>query len=394
MFANAAFVYDGDGKRVKSVINAAETTYFVGAHYEVTDGVVTKYYYVGAQRIAMRTNGTLNYLLGDHLGSTSLTTDASGNVISELRYKAWGEVRYASGVTPTDYTYTGQYSYTSDFGLMYYNARWYDPSLGRFGSADTVIPSGVHGYDRYNYVNNRPTVNTDPTGHRPNVDGDKPDRPPCARKPSKDAKEDLDNLPTSADDYLSTYTVANIALQKGPPARFAQWLAVKWKGKYASEGPAKVTDAEMETAYGSAINGGKNNYGLGLRPPGATTPDQNDMAVAVTAMSTRIQVRLDKCENTKFPCTPTDIFIAAALGGDNGIAPGDLRDLGNGVYGGPDPTTGTFPWGKYLAGVENKSHNLSVIQQFVDNVAYLEDQGAAVPDNIDWTYVCDLVKKK
>ncbi len=29
------------------------TTYFVGTHYEVTDGVVAKYYYAGAQRIAI-----------------------------------------------------------------------------------------------------------------------------------------------------------------------------------------------------------------------------------------------------------------------------------------------------------------------------------------------------
>jgi hypothetical protein len=33
---------------------------------------------------------------------------------------------YASGDTHTDKTYTGQRSYASDFGLQYYNARWYD----------------------------------------------------------------------------------------------------------------------------------------------------------------------------------------------------------------------------------------------------------------------------
>ena len=92
-FSSATFIYDGDGKRVKSTFNGTVTTYFVGAHYEVANGVVTKYYYAGEQRIALRTNGTLNYLLGDHLGSTSLTTNASGQIISELRYKAWGEVR-------------------------------------------------------------------------------------------------------------------------------------------------------------------------------------------------------------------------------------------------------------------------------------------------------------
>jgi len=142
------------------------TTYFVGSHYEVTNGTVTKYYYAGSQRVAMRTNGTLNYLLGDHLGSTSLTTDASGVVISELRYKAWGETRYALGTSPTKYTFTGQYSYAGDFGLHFYNARWYDSSLSRFAQADTIVPGGVQGLDRYAYVNNAPINYTDPTGHR------------------------------------------------------------------------------------------------------------------------------------------------------------------------------------------------------------------------------------
>jgi len=172
-FNNATFVYDGDGKRVKSVMTTnigTTTTYFVGAHYEVTGtGVITKYYYAGAQRIAMRTNGTLNYLLGDHLGSTSLVTDATGHNPIETRYKAWGEERYASGTTPTKYTYTGQYSYASDFGLMFYNARWYDPALGRFNQPDTIIPQsqGVQAWDRYAYTFNNPVRYVDPDGHDP-----------------------------------------------------------------------------------------------------------------------------------------------------------------------------------------------------------------------------------
>jgi RHS repeat-associated protein len=164
-FNNATFVYDGDGKRVKSIFNGTTTTYFVGAHYEVTGSTITKYYYAGSQRIAMRTNGTLNYLLGDHLGSTSLTTNASGQVVSELRYTAWGEVRHASGNTPTKYSFTGQFSYVSDFGLMFYNARWLDVTLGRFTQADIITPNGIQGLDRYAYANNSPIRYTDPSGH-------------------------------------------------------------------------------------------------------------------------------------------------------------------------------------------------------------------------------------
>ncbi|HQU37791.1 MAG TPA: hypothetical protein PLR65_14495, partial [Anaerolineales bacterium] len=58
----ADFLYDGDGKRVKSVMNMSNgstTTYFVGSHYEVANGVITKYYYAGTQRIALRTKSPL-----------------------------------------------------------------------------------------------------------------------------------------------------------------------------------------------------------------------------------------------------------------------------------------------------------------------------------------------
>jgi RHS repeat-associated protein len=48
---------------------------------------------------------------------------------------------------------TGQ-RYESGIELYYYNARWYDASLGRFAQADTIIPPGVQGYDHYAYGNN------------------------------------------------------------------------------------------------------------------------------------------------------------------------------------------------------------------------------------------------
>jgi len=74
-------------------------------------------------------------------------------------------VRASNGTTPTNYTYTGQYSNMGDFGLMFYNARWYDPAVGRFAQADTIVPGGIQGLDRYAYVNNSPVNYSDPTGH-------------------------------------------------------------------------------------------------------------------------------------------------------------------------------------------------------------------------------------
>jgi RHS repeat-associated protein len=83
-----------------------------------------------------------------------------------LRYSAFGETRYSSGITATNYRYTGQLQ-QADINLYYYNARYYDPALGRFVQSDTVIPqpNSVQGYDRYAYVNNNPLRYTDPSGH-------------------------------------------------------------------------------------------------------------------------------------------------------------------------------------------------------------------------------------
>jgi RHS repeat-associated protein len=52
-------------------------------------------------------------------------------------------------------------------GLIYMNARYYVPSLGRFASADTIVPNEVdpQAWNRYSYVRNNPLIYNDPSGH-------------------------------------------------------------------------------------------------------------------------------------------------------------------------------------------------------------------------------------
>jgi RHS repeat-associated protein len=167
----ATFTYDGDGNRVKGVITSGTTTTstYIGSYFEWTGSTSTmkKYYYAGSTRVAMRTgSSTPNYLLGDHLGSNAITTNSSGVRIAEIRYYPWGTTRYTYGTSPTTYQYTGQRVETS-LGLLFYNARWYDPALGRFLQADTLVPGAGNpqAYDRYAYVLNSPINYTDPSGH-------------------------------------------------------------------------------------------------------------------------------------------------------------------------------------------------------------------------------------
>jgi hypothetical protein len=62
---------------------------------------------------------------------------------------------------------------------MDYSARYYDSALGRFVSADTVVPNPriPQDWNRYEYVRNRPLMYVDPTGHRY-----RPPIPPGPRK--------------------------------------------------------------------------------------------------------------------------------------------------------------------------------------------------------------------
>ena len=65
---------------------------------------------------------------------------------------------------PTENRFTGQKEDAT--GLVYMNARYYDPVLGQFMSLDTLVPDAgkLFDYNRYMYGWGTPLKFTDPTG--------------------------------------------------------------------------------------------------------------------------------------------------------------------------------------------------------------------------------------
>ena len=87
-----------------------------------------------------------------------------------LPYKPFGEYRYNWGGFQTTRSFTGQLhemGLDGPAGLYHYGARWYDPALGRFIQADTIVPEAGNpmAWDRYAYAYNNPVLFIDPTGH-------------------------------------------------------------------------------------------------------------------------------------------------------------------------------------------------------------------------------------
>jgi RHS repeat-associated protein len=182
--------YDGDGQRVSRTVGGSITTTYVFGVYEQEGVIARKYYRFNGKPVAMREGAsTVSYLHSDHLGSASAATNSSGVLTSWQRFDPWGKIRASNGSMPTKQNFTGQY--LDDTGLLYYNARYYDPTTARFISADSIVPSAgaltraphdpvataawgkakeggpanPQDLNRYTYVLNNPVRHTDPTGH-------------------------------------------------------------------------------------------------------------------------------------------------------------------------------------------------------------------------------------
>ncbi len=100
--------------------------------------------------------------------------NGGGTKLWEERYYPYGESRYTyrkdQGGRDIDLQtakrYTGQ-RFDDAIGLYYYNARYYDPALGRFAQADTIVPEpgNPQSLNRYSYVLNNALRYTDPSGY-------------------------------------------------------------------------------------------------------------------------------------------------------------------------------------------------------------------------------------
>lgn len=82
-------------------------------------------------------------------------------------YDVFGALRGGAG--SGTFGFTGE-QYDAETGYTYLRARYYDPALGRFVSADSVQPNapGTQGWNLYAYVANNATTWTDPSGNTVN----------------------------------------------------------------------------------------------------------------------------------------------------------------------------------------------------------------------------------
>ncbi len=159
------YFYDGDGKRVKKYVpSTGEITVFV---YDASSKMVAEYSTV----VASSADAKVNYLTNDNLGSSRITTDANGVVISRRDFMPFGEevarIGYGSDSVRQKFT---SYERDNETDLDFAEARYYNKQHGRFNSADEPFIGQDFVYPQtlnlFSYTSNNPLSRVDPDGHR------------------------------------------------------------------------------------------------------------------------------------------------------------------------------------------------------------------------------------
>ncbi len=185
------FAYGPDRARFRredyTPIKGITTTHYVGGKaFEriiTAAGAQTDKHYIGGFAVITHAGVgetavvTTDYLHRDHLGSVEAISDTAGALVEQLSFDSWGRRRQGNWQPMTDaaiYNFDTQlttrgftgHEQLDPVGLVHMNGRVYDPTIGRFLSADPHVqaPGNLQNWNRYSYVMNNPLSYTDPTG--------------------------------------------------------------------------------------------------------------------------------------------------------------------------------------------------------------------------------------
>jgi RHS repeat-associated protein len=171
---NVGYQYNAQGVRVGKVVDGVETRYLID-ELQPYSQVVEEYdaagnpkgsYVYGYDLVGKLQGNQPSFSHADGLGSTRVLTNNLGGVTDSYAYDAYGNLIASTGASNNAYLFAGEQR-DSETGLDYLRARYYDPLVGRFVSADAYEgslndPMSLHDYQ---YAHANPVVNTDPSGY-------------------------------------------------------------------------------------------------------------------------------------------------------------------------------------------------------------------------------------
>ena len=163
--SSSQFTYDYASRRTQKAVDGETTYYLYGKSIEPmmevdANGEAKKtFIYAGGRKIAALTGDDIEYFHNDELGNVFNVSNDTGKVVQSLRYDPFGNINFESSVTENPYQFAGKEKDEAS-GLIYFGARYYDPSLGRFITKDPA----EDGFNHYIYARNNPVTMRDVFG--------------------------------------------------------------------------------------------------------------------------------------------------------------------------------------------------------------------------------------
>ncbi len=139
------YAFNGDGLRVSETISGT-TNYLAwdlaeGLPSILSNGTYSYIYGPGGLPIEqINGEGKAYYLHHDEQGSTRLLTGSTGKTEATMTYSPYGSETGSTGSITTRLGYDGQYT-SPDSGLIYMQARVYDPATAQFLTVDPLVAS-------------------------------------------------------------------------------------------------------------------------------------------------------------------------------------------------------------------------------------------------------------
>ena len=239
-----SFLYDAGGSRLIRRDPGGTTLYLPNEELRLSAATgqvsATRYYVHAGRLVAQRTAAGVTWLMADEQGTGLIAIAASDQTATERRETPFGSPRGPAVTWPDDKGFVG--GTVDPDGLVHLGARDYDPSIGRFISADPVVdhqdPQQQNGYA---YADNSPVTMSDPSGQRYDCDpGDCNDGAPVM--PSRDPSAQPAPDPTP----VASEPPASRAPQKHSSGS-GPWWAQAWN-KAKSGFHAAVNWAEQHKA--------------------------------------------------------------------------------------------------------------------------------------------------
>ena len=176
----ASYKYNADGLRTSKTVDGKTINHIWDGSKQIvvdmddSDWYSAEVYVRGTNLLAKFSKQSGNvktnyqYYTQNAHGDVVNLTDAQGAITKSYKYDAFGVEQNIDDADSNVFRYCGEY-YDSESGTIYLRARYYDPTIGRFISRDSVTGENTDplSLNLYTYCHNNPIIGTDPSGHIP-----------------------------------------------------------------------------------------------------------------------------------------------------------------------------------------------------------------------------------